>query len=81
LGIEGTCRLLRHLGMMASCVEPSETTKVCLKGIWLWAKNAGLWRTFISDYVKKGQYISSITDPYVEMEIRLNASATGPVVN
>lgn len=82
MGIEGTCRLLHHLGMMASCVEPSETTKVCMKDMWLRAKNAGLWRTFISigDYVRKGQHIGSITDPYGEMEVRLNAPATGHVV-
>ncbi|SFG44737.1 succinylglutamate desuccinylase/aspartoacylase family protein [Pontibacter chinhatensis] len=82
MGIEGTCRLLHHLGMMASCVEPSETTKLCLKDMWLRAKNAGLWRTSISigDYVRKGQHIGSITDPYGEMEVRLNSPASGHVV-
>jgi uncharacterized protein len=82
LGIEGTCRMLHHLGMMANCSEPVEPTIVCVKDVWLRAKNAGLWRTSITigDYVKKNQQIGSITDPYGEMEVRLNAPAAGYVV-
>jgi len=82
LGMEGTCRVLHHLGMTASCAEPAEPTIVCMKDIWLRAKNAGLWRTTIKsgDYVKKGQNVGSITDPYGEMEVRLNAPAAGYVV-
>ncbi len=82
MGIEGTCRVLHHLGMIANCSEPTEPTVVCMKDIWLRAKNAGLWRTSINigDYVKKNQQVGSITDPYGEMEVRLNAPATGYVV-
>ncbi|MFD2248322.1 succinylglutamate desuccinylase/aspartoacylase family protein [Pontibacter ruber] len=81
-GIDGTCRLLHHLGMMASAPAPQEETKVCMKDIWLRAKNAGLFRSTIKigDYVKKNQNIGSITDPYGEMEVRLNAPANGYVV-
>ncbi|MBC5775513.1 succinylglutamate desuccinylase/aspartoacylase family protein [Pontibacter sp. KCTC 32443] len=82
LGMEGTCRVLHHLGMTANCTEVTEPTVVCMKDIWLRAKNAGLWRTLIQpgDHVKKGQNIGSITDPYGEMEVRMNAPATGYVV-
>ncbi|WP_162428749.1 succinylglutamate desuccinylase/aspartoacylase family protein [Pontibacter pudoricolor] len=82
LGMQGTCRVLHHLGMTPNCVEATEPSVVCMKDIWLRAKNAGLWRTFIQpgDYVKKGQNIGSITDPYGEMEVRMNAPAAGYVV-
>jgi len=80
--IEGTCRLLNYLGMMANAPAPAETPIVCMKDIWLRAKNAGLFRTNIKcgDQVKKNQLIGTITDPYGEMEVRLNAPATGYVV-
>ncbi|MBF9252014.1 succinylglutamate desuccinylase/aspartoacylase family protein [Pontibacter sp. 172403-2] len=82
IGIAGTCRLLHHLGMIDSCMPASEETIVCQKDTWVRAKNAGLWRSFVQlgGYIKKGQNIGSITDPYGEMEARLNASATGYVV-
>ena len=80
--MEGTCRVLHHLGMTANCAEAAEQTIVCMKDIWLRAKNAGLWRTTIQagDFVKKGQNVGSITDPYGEMEVRMNAPAAGYVV-
>lgn len=82
LGIEGTMRVLHHLGMMANHKEAEAPTVVCTKDTWLRAKNAGLWRCFVAlgDYVKKGQPIGSITDPYGEMEVRLNAPASGYVI-
>lgn len=82
LGIEGTCRLMHHLGMAASAPAASEPTTVCMKDIWLRAKNAGLFRSQVKegDYVKKSQVVGTITDPYGEMEVRLNAPAAGYVV-
>lgn len=82
MGIDGTCRVLHYLGMTPSCSEVTEPSVVCMKDIWLRAKNAGLWRTIIhsGEYVKKGQNIGSISDPYGEMEVRMNAPAAGYVV-
>ncbi|WP_347158007.1 succinylglutamate desuccinylase/aspartoacylase family protein [Pontibacter chitinilyticus] len=82
IGIEGTCRVLHHLGMMPSYTPAAEETVLCLKDIWVRAKNAGLWRTFVNIglMVKKNQHIGSITDPYGEMEVRVNAPATGYVI-
>lgn len=80
--IEGTYRLLHHLGMAASAPAPAEEPVICMKDIWLRAKNAGLFRTAIKcgDFVKKGQLIGTITDPYGEMEVRLNAPASGYII-
>ncbi|GAB3530388.1 succinylglutamate desuccinylase/aspartoacylase family protein [Pontibacter brevis] len=82
VGIEGTCRVLHHLGMMANFTPPHEESVVCMKDIWLRAKNAGLWRSYVrlGEYIKKNQNIGSITDPYGEMEVRLNAPASGYIV-
>lgn len=82
IGIEGTCRLLHHLGMMHKYTPANEQTVLCLKDVWVRAKNAGLWRSFASlgEFVKKSQHIGSITDPYGEMEVRLTAPSNGYVV-
>ncbi|WP_161890218.1 succinylglutamate desuccinylase/aspartoacylase family protein [Pontibacter russatus] len=82
IGIEGTCRVLHHLGMMLNHTPPQEESVICLKDIWLRAKNAGLWRSHVrlGEFIKKNQNIGSITDPYGEMEVRLNAPAGGYVV-
>lgn len=82
MGIEGSCRVLHHLGMMANATPPHEESVVCMKDIWLRAKNAGLWRSYVrlGEYIKKNQNIGSITDPYGEMEVRLNAPASGYIV-
>jgi predicted deacylase len=82
IGIEGTCRLLHHLGMLSGSPVASEETVVCAKDIWLRAKNAGLWRSFVQagEKVKKNQYVGSITDPYGEMEVKVTAPAAGYII-
>lgn len=80
--IEGTSRLLNYLGMATAGPPPAVEPIVCMKDIWLRAKNAGLFRTTLKcgEHVKKGQQVGTITDPYGEMEVRLNAPASGYVV-
>ncbi|RAU82183.1 succinylglutamate desuccinylase/aspartoacylase family protein [Pontibacter arcticus] len=81
-GIAGTNRFLQHLQMVSSAPPPTSETIVCAKDTWIRAKNAGLWRCFVTtgSYVKKNQYIGSITDPYGEMEVRINATAAGYII-
>ncbi|MDX5417593.1 MAG: M14 family metallopeptidase [Hymenobacteraceae bacterium] len=82
MGIEGTLRLMHHLGMGNTAPAASLPSTVCMKDIWVRAKNAGLFRSQVKegDYVKKSQVVGTITDPYGEMEVRLNAPAAGYVV-
>lgn len=82
VGIEGTLRLLHHLGMATSAPAATEPSITCMKDIWVRAKNAGLFRSHVKEggYVKKGQVMGTITDPYGEMEVHLNAPAAGYVV-
>ncbi|MDO6389943.1 M14 family metallopeptidase [Pontibacter sp. BT731] len=82
MGIEGTLRLMHHLSMGASAPAPTEPTTICMKDIWVRAKNAGLFRSLVQEgsYVRKGQVVGTITDPYGEMEVRLNAPAAGYIV-
>lgn len=81
-GIAGTNRFLQHLQMVTSAPAPTSETIVCAKDTWIRAKNAGLWRCFVTtgSYVKKNQFIGSITDPYGEMEVRINATAAGYII-
>ncbi len=81
-GIEGTCRLLHSLGMMASSTAPTEPSIVCMKYIWVRARNAGLFRSYIQrgEYVQYKQLIGTVTDPYGEMEVRITAPLEGYVI-
>ncbi|WP_114782492.1 succinylglutamate desuccinylase/aspartoacylase family protein [Botryobacter ruber] len=81
-GIEGTCRLLHHLGMMAGAPVVQQDSIICKKDIWVRAKNAGLFRAVVKlgDYLAKGQTIGSITDPYGEMEVRITSPAAGYII-
>ncbi|QCR24432.1 succinylglutamate desuccinylase/aspartoacylase family protein [Pontibacter sp. SGAir0037] len=81
-GIEGTCRLLRHLGMVEAAPAATKETIVCSKDLWIRAKNAGLFRSSIrsGDYIRKNQLIGTITDPYGEMEVKVNSPAAGYII-
>lgn len=81
-GIEGTCRLLHSLGMMTSSTAPTEPSIVCMKYIWVRARNAGLFRSCIQrgEFVQNKQLIGTITDPYGEMEVRITAPLEGYVI-
>lgn len=65
-GIEGTMRLMKHLGMKSDASEPNHELEIYKKSTWIRAKYAGLFMPGISlgDTVKKRQVLGHITDPY-----------------
>ncbi|TXK49008.1 succinylglutamate desuccinylase/aspartoacylase family protein [Pontibacter qinzhouensis] len=81
-GIEGTCRFLHHLGMMAGAPAAAQEPVVCHKDVWIRAKNAGLFRSIVrtGEQVKKNQLLGTITDPYGEMEVKIIATSAGYII-
>lgn len=64
-GIDGTLRLMKHLGMRDSAPAGGET-EVFTKSTWVRAKNAGLFqpRMELGSKIEKRQVFGTITDPF-----------------
>jgi uncharacterized protein len=82
--IDGTRRLMYHLGMLNSTrsLANKQETKVVLKSSWLRASYSGLFRSAFQagDYVKKNQIIGTITDPFGEFEVKRRAPFSGIII-
>jgi uncharacterized protein len=81
-GINGTLRLMKHLGMNDSAPAPTEENKIIWNSSWVRAKTAGLFQPSIKcgDLLEKGQLIGSITDPFGEFRETLKSATKGYVV-
>lgn len=85
-GVEGTKRLLEHLGMLNQNLQvetQTQNTVLIKKSGWLRAKYSGLLHLKIScgAFVEKGQHIATITDPYGTMRHVIKASENGYIIN
>ena len=80
-GINGTLRLMRHLGMISEAPK-SEATRMFRKSSWARAKNAGL---FFPDFdlgtpIKKKQTLGYINDPFGGKRTKVVFSADGTII-
>ena len=85
-GIEGTKRVLDHLGMLNSKKEvtyPEKPTIYITKSNWIRAKYSGMFHgyTSIGNYVVKGQLLATISDPYGKIEFTVKAPNSGYIIN
>jgi predicted deacylase len=85
-GVEGSTRILHHLGMLNSKKKNVITEKETIyieKSIWVRAKYSGMFHgyTKIGDYVTKGQLLASISDPYGKVEHKIKAPNSGYIFN
>jgi len=85
-GIEGTKRLLDHLGMLNTRKEvtyPEKPTIYITKSNWIRAKYSGMFQgyTRIGNYVAKGQLLATISDPYGKIEFSVKAPNSGYIIN
>ncbi|MCC2547758.1 succinylglutamate desuccinylase/aspartoacylase family protein [Hymenobacter sp. BT175] len=80
--LEGTFRVLKHLGMLAEAPAAARPTIVCMRHTWLRARFAGLFRSHVQNgqYLEKGQTYGSVADPYGEMAVRLESPVAGYVI-
>lgn len=65
-GINGTMRLMKHLGMKDNAPQADHKTEIYRTTTWIRAKYAGLFQPKIErgDKVEKRQVLGHITDPY-----------------
>lgn len=82
-GIDGTMRVLDHLGVQALEGHRQTPLSITLSSSkWVRAKMSGLFRSFVEEggAVKKGEVIGSISDPYGDSEIRVKAGVGGFII-
>lgn len=81
LGIEGTLRFMKHLGMINSAPDHVET-EMFSSSMWVRAKYAGLFhpKIHLGDNVHKRQVIGTITDPYGNESFKIMSRQSGKVI-
>ena len=85
-GVNGTKRILNHLGMLNSKFKASKPKKKCVfiyESKWLRAKYSGMFKPVIAinSKVKKGDVIGNITDPYGKFNHFVKAENSGYIIN
>lgn len=80
-GINGTLRLMKHLGMIESSLLPN-ATKSYTKSTWVRSKNAGLFqpKVKLGDILTKRSLLGYINDPYGEVHTKVLAPKDGQVI-
>ena len=85
-GVNGSKRVLKHLGMLKTVFKSSKPKKECIfinDSKWQRAKYSGMFKasTAIGLHVKKEDIIGNITDPYGKFNFFVRASNTGYIIN
>jgi predicted deacylase len=82
IGMTGALRVLDALGLQQSALPPPPPGIVCQDTKWVRAKVAGMFRcrVRIGQFIRKGEEIGSIADPYGEMAIVIKSPYTGHIV-
>ncbi|MBS1979515.1 MAG: succinylglutamate desuccinylase/aspartoacylase family protein [Bacteroidetes bacterium] len=81
-GINGTLRLMKHLGMIDWAPPVKQETRMVWNTTWVRAHTAGLFHSHIQsgDLVHKGQLVGTITDPFGEYKEQIKSPNTGYVI-
>lgn len=81
-GINGTLRLMKHLGMKDEAPEANQETEFYHHSTWVRAKYAGLFQSKVrlGDKVKKKQVLGYITDPYGNERFKSKSPQDGRVI-
>jgi len=82
LGVNGTLRLMHHLGMIDSSPKPEFETGIYEKSSWIRAKFAGLFKPKIElgNVIQKRQLLGWITDPFGYENFRILSNKQGRVI-
>lgn len=80
-GVNGTKRLLHHLGMIAENPEAKDTL-ILSQSDWVRSRASGIFNSSVKlgDQVKKGQILARISDPYGQVKIPVKAPSNGYVI-
>ena len=81
-GISGTKRLLHHLEMIHAPQVP-QTTLILKDSTWIRAKASGIFSCIaqLGDFVRKGELLATISDPYGKIEFTVKAPNSGYIIN
>jgi len=84
--IEGTKRFLTHLDMLnprKKAILNQNKTIYIEKSNWMRAKHSGMFHglTAIGSFVKKGDLLATISDPYGKVEHKVKAPHAGFIIN
>lgn len=85
-GVNGSKRILKHLGMLKTVFKSSKPKKECIfinDSKWLRAKYSGMFKASVAigSQVKKEDIIGNITDPYGKFNYFVRASNSGYIIN
>ena len=85
-GVNGSKRILKHLGMLKSAFKSSEPKKGTVfinESKWQRAKYSGMFKAAVAigSLVKKDDILGNITDPYGKFNYFVKASNTGYIIN
>lgn len=90
-GLAGMLRIMKHLGMTSEAPEVSQQPITIIKSSWVRASRAGIHyaKAYNGSFVKKGEVLGMISDPYGTYEKKIKASQdchilsinNNPVVN
>src|SRR5690606_28340311 len=85
-GVNGSKRILKHLGMLntnTKVSKPKKDTVFINESRWQRAGFSGMFRASIaiSSHVKKGDILGHITDPYGKLNHAVKAQNTGYIIN
>jgi predicted deacylase len=81
-GISGTLRLMKHLSMIDNAPKPREENRIIWSSSWARARTAGLFQSEIKcgEFIKKGQLVGTLTDPFGEFKEQIKSPSAGYVV-
>ncbi len=85
-GVNGSKRILKHLGMLKSAFKSSEPKKGTIfidDSRWQRAKYSGMFKAAITigSFVEKGDVLGNIMDPYGKFNYFVKASNPGYIIN
>ncbi len=83
-GLNGTKRLISHLGMRNYKIDISKDREpvVLTESRWLRAPNSGMFQTLVQNgaSVEKGTVLAVVTDPYGNFEKKIKSPSSGYVI-
>ena len=81
-GVDGTLRLMKHLGMIDTAPPIKEESKIIWTTSWIRAKHAGLFHPNVhcGQMVHKGDSVGMLTDPFGEFKEQVKATETAYVI-
>lgn len=80
-GVSGVKRILKHFGMIQEAPEP-RNVRVLSSSSWIRSKASGIFNASIKqgDFVRKGQVLARISDPFGQIKIPVKAPSDGFVI-